>query len=747
MSFDADALFRLLPAIHRIRDAELAASIQDLLTPAEAKELLALEALPNATVAEQERLESLREKARRGPLKALAMAIADVIAPVEENLAQLYDDLFIETCADWVIPYIGDLIGYEPLHALGRARGLARAEVAHTIALRRRKGTAAVLEQLARDVTGWNARAVEYFQLLGATQHMNHLRLHSRYAPALRDWEALARIDSAFETVAHTIDVRRIDSRRGRFNIPNVGIFLWRIGAHRHTRNPALRVDDRRYLVSPLGHPLQLYSNPRPEEEIAHLAEPSNVPEPITRRMLREYKPLYYGTATRTGDADSSIVLYADGTEVPRDAIVACNLADDGAGWAHAPLDGVSLTRRPDGTIVEEPLADKYGIDPVLGRITLGKDVPLPKALHVTYHYGFPAALGGGEYSRERQPDAPGTKVLRIPADHASVQAALSALDGDGVVEIQDSGRYEETLSVKVRSGAQVTLRAAENCRPTLILEGPLLVSTLITSTPNTRSGGTFNLEGVLMAGDCLKVPRQAGSEISRVRIAHATLVPGLALDEVGAPVSKGAANLLVELPGVSIELDHAIIGSIRVAELASLVAKDSIIDATDPTLPAYAAMQGGTPDASSPAGELSLEACTVIGRIHAVSVGLISNSLLLAHAAAGEPPIRIERRQTGCVRFSFLPFASLVPRRFRCQPQSDSESRVVPHFVSLRYGLASYCQLTRNTPDEIRLGASDESEMGAFHELFSPQREANLQARLREYLRTGLFSGIFYAS
>ena len=162
MSFDADTLYRLLPAIHRIRDAE---------------------------------------QSPPGALKALLSAIADEFAVMEENLDQLYDDLFVETCADWAIPYIGDLIGYEPLHSLGATRGLARAEVAHTLALRRRKGTAAVLEQLARDVTGWNARAVEFFQLLGATQYMNHLRPQSRYAPDMRQWEPLAPIGGAFDSV------------------------------------------------------------------------------------------------------------------------------------------------------------------------------------------------------------------------------------------------------------------------------------------------------------------------------------------------------------------------------------------------------------------------------------------------------------------------------------------------------------------------------------------------------------------
>jgi hypothetical protein len=49
------------------------------------------------------------------------------------------------------------------------------------------------------------------------------------------------------------------------------------------------------------------------------------------------------------------------------------------------------------------------------------------------------------------------------------------------------------------------------------------------------------------------------------------------------------------------------------------------------------------------------------------------------------------------------------------------------------RYGRPGYTQLTR-APVEIREGADDAAEMGAFHHLYQPQREANLRARLDEY-------------
>ena len=44
--------------------------------------------------------------------KALLRSSREQVAVLEDDLEQLYDDQFIETCAEWVVPYIGDLVGY-----------------------------------------------------------------------------------------------------------------------------------------------------------------------------------------------------------------------------------------------------------------------------------------------------------------------------------------------------------------------------------------------------------------------------------------------------------------------------------------------------------------------------------------------------------------------------------------------------------------------------------------------------------
>ena len=712
MSFDAQTLYRLLPTIHRLRDTE-----------------------------------------QGEPLRELLGLIADQIALIEENLDQLYDDQFIETCADWVVPYIGDLIGYRGLHGVVPAVASPRAEVADTIAFRRRKGTATMLEQLARDVTGWPARAVEFFQLLATTQYMNHLRPDHPYTADLRHWEPLERLGTPFETFGHTIDVRRISTAKGRYNIPNIGLFLWRLQANRLQRSPAVGIDSRRFLFSPLGNDTPLFTRPLAEDRIAHLAEPINVPLPISRRVLDAdlTRSVLQGTPSAYYGAEQSLAIEVDGTLVPLDKVRACNLSDAGPGWAH----------QPDSLVA---------IDPVLGRIAFPLNESAPQNVAVTFHYGFSADIGGGAYERASTfvPLQAGQALVKVPQDHPTIQAAIDALPvAGGAVEIGDNGRYAETFHISAAANAVVQLRAANGFRPTIVLAEDLVIT--------GGEAAEVTLNGLLMTASAgapaakpgaVTVP--AGDTLRRLHIQHCTLVPGLFLGIDSTPQKPTQPSLVVAADHVSVELDHSIVGGLRVGPHSDFAANDSIIDATVPSGIAYAAADG-----EAAGGAITLKACTVIGKVRAEIFTLVSNSILVAElASSGETwkaPVWATRKQEGCVRFSYLPPGSLVPRRYRCQPDLEAAAEIerrlangpltdaqrdairqeigvwlVPAFAAVRYGLPAYVQLIEACPYQIATGADDESEMGAFHSLYQPQRLTNLKVRLDEYLRFGLEAGVF---
>ena len=79
-------------------------------------------------------------------LRALLRIIGEQVDVIERDLERLYDNWFIETCDDWVVPYIGELIGYTSVTSGGPANPSAalsrltapRREVATTIYNRRR---------------------------------------------------------------------------------------------------------------------------------------------------------------------------------------------------------------------------------------------------------------------------------------------------------------------------------------------------------------------------------------------------------------------------------------------------------------------------------------------------------------------------------------------------------------------------------------------------------------------------------
>jgi len=672
VSTTADRLYELLPAIHRIRDAE-----------------------------------------QGYPLRELLAVIAGQVEAMEENLEQLYDDQFIETCAPWVAPYIGDLIGYHTLHGVVPNVASPRADVANTIRYRRRKGTASMLEQVARDVTGWPARAVEFFELLGWTQHMNHLRMDTHYAPDIRDLEKLHWRDTAFDTIAHTVDVRHISAGAPRHNIPNIGLYLWRVRAFPLTRSPAVVDPDigagRCFRFNPLGADMALFNTPETEKEISHLAEPINVPMPLARRWLGDHLDDYYGSG-------KSLVLELAGATstdpsqlIPRSNICICDLSDigDGSGnitWVHLPASG----------------SGKVAVDPVLGRIAFG-DAPATPLL-ASFHYGFTIAIGGGEY--ERGDDDGAADQIVQGGDSTALQTALDDVQSGGIVEVTDSHRYQGAFTITVDAGASVSLRAVNGARPVLLAGGDIAL--------NLGQESTLILDGWVITGGMLAI---AGNISCKLILRDCTLVP-----------IPDAPALSVENSFASVELERCITGPLHIAEDAEVALSECIIDATEPELVAYRSPD----DVLLAGGAMRLESCTVIGKVHTRELTLATDCLFVAALVTGgdswKAPLWVERRQKGCVRFSYVPHGSYTPRRYRCQPEAgDLQTR--PHFTSLSYGDPGYCQLRQATPDSIRRGAHDESEMGVLHGLYQPQRETNLEVRLEEYLRFGLKAGLIYAS
>ena len=411
-----DRLFELLPAFHRSRDAE-----------------------------------------QGYPLRALLRVINEQVCVVENDIAQLRDDWFIETCADWAVAYIGDLVGYQPVPAAGdpgdpaTAEGrrlnswlIPRREVANTIALRRRKGTLSALAELIEDVAAWPGFAEEFYRRLGWTQHLNHWHPHRGRILELRDADALDRIGTAFDRSARSVDVRRIDSRRrhGRYNIPSVGAFVFRMKSYPVTGTSAYcleKTGPQCFSFSVLGNDATLYTKPQPE--VAPATE-STLPVPIRRQ------------AFQVSDDNHPPVVVASPTYYGLGRSLAIHAPDWPTKNAEQPI----------------PIDLVVPADPQLGRILFPAGQLPKKGVSVDYRYGFVADIGGGEYARPiHQPTLAQMSRFRT-ADIAPDRVADLAMR---------LGRNADALGAYLRSRfAPATLDLIDRCaaiaKPASGTPGPL---------------------------------------------------------------------------------------------------------------------------------------------------------------------------------------------------------------------------------------------------------------------------------
>jgi hypothetical protein len=722
----------------------------------------------------------MRDAEQGYPLQALLEVIGEQVNVVEDDIAQLYANWFIETAEPWVIPYIADLIGYRPVLSSGEAgteataegralqRVLApRREVAHTIGFRRRKGTLALLEQLAHDIAGWPARPVEFFKLLAWNQNLNHQHLHRARTASLHHSGTLDLIGGPFDRTAHTVDVRRVDSARTRgwHNIPSVGLFVWRLRSYSVTKTPANCIEATApncFTFSVLGQDAPLFTRPQRDDDAGDIAGELELPTPIRRRGFLDHPGSYYGVG-------ESLTIWAEGwagqdadTPIPPEAIIPADLS----GWRYVPRRG------------------HVAVDPVLGRFAFAPNQLPRRGVRVSYQYGFPADIGGGEYDRpilDPSPRAPSDGAPPVPPTHYRVGKGLAfARIGDAlvqwqqdqpldaVIEIAESGVYVEPIQAILQPGQTLQIRAANHVRPVIrLLDWQ-------TDLPDAMSvsmgeGSRFTMDGIMVTGRGLQVtgPITEGDQArasvcaSELVIRHCTLVPGWGIDCDCEPLRPAEASLELSAVRSSVCIEHSIVGSILVQEeelhtdAIPVTITDSLVDAAGEEREAI----GGLEDLPAHA-VLTIRRCTVFGTVDVHAVALAENCIF-------NDCVHVARRQTGCMRFCFVPEGCRTPRRYHCQSdlvveavrqrglspgvQQTEEAteilRVRPQYTDRRYGHPAYAQLAATCAPEIKQGADGESEMGAYHDLFEPQRTASLEARLDEFTPAGMDVGIIFAT
>ena len=180
------------------------------------------------------------------PLLALLTVVGAQVANLRQDMDALWDNFFIETCEDWVVPYIGALIGTNLLtQPLGTSN---RLDVWNTVQWRRNKGTPQMLSALAESISGWKGEGAEFFESMGWSQNVDHVRMNRPLMPDMRDPSQFSLLGRAADPFAHAADFRPAGALEqpvtnagglgvsatgwgtpGRYQIKNLGFFVRRL--------------------------------------------------------------------------------------------------------------------------------------------------------------------------------------------------------------------------------------------------------------------------------------------------------------------------------------------------------------------------------------------------------------------------------------------------------------------------------------------------------------------------------------
>ena len=573
VGYYADRIWHLIPGVYRARDSE--------------------------------------DPATNGPLRELVDRIAVQVAVVRRSIDRLWADQSIETSDDWVVPYIGDLLGTKLVSGLD-ARG-RRLDVAKTIPYRRRKGTVAVLEEIARDITGWDVHVVEAFRRLSRTRHsldppvgpgpfaaamptpcptpvvpagtpdVQELLKHEgllgeRTETAaggfadLRSVHGALLADSPFDEYFHTADLRRGEGWSGRYGIAKLLVFCWRLESFTVVGARPVAVDacPGDWVFDPTGRHVPLFLPPLPPEPDDYVDQwvPSQeweVPGPLTQSVL----DAIHGVPTTLPHhapmpaETQSLALYA---------------ADAGVS-----AEPVEITAWPEAG--QFSVAGPYHGSP----------------LSVTYAYGFPAAIGAGPYDRTLFDDPPQTVPPETTVTGGTnLDSTLFASGGAGTVTIGDSLTYDAVADVGSTAApiGSLLVRAGDGMRPLLRLPATAAGDPPAAWVFTGGDGANLVLDGLFVSGGDI-VLRGA---FASVRITgcttdpgtlnadgddFATSVDGRALtptciwvegDPDADPAGPGAIESLV--------IDHSVVGPIRTrggGAVESIAISDSIVQGIEP--------------------------------------------------------------------------------------------------------------------------------------------------------------------
>lgn len=810
------------------------------------------------------------------PLRALMAIVEGELGILEADIYNLYENWFIETCEEWMMPYIAELVGISDLNDPEKIFPIQRSRIGNTMRYRRHKGTPRTLELVIEDTTGWTARVVEMFEYVITTQYLQRPRTHRPATFTLTQSTEMVAMRDYFDSNAHTLDIRAFDVNRIRYNLKSLSLFIWRLQSYPVKRStpcyrrempirtvhltgwqtspdkfenavfgfktqpsqrkltlqvsPRPMVSNRNcyylsvakkhwyhckpaelsanltgcYTFHPLGYDMPLFNRPQTRENLwEHNLNSSEIPMAISQEAFQEDIRPYqiepepddewgkrfikifklsddkehvypndlvdYPTENKTfrlGGTENEFRKSLSLEEVPPPAPEPPPEIPLNSPYYYGPDRSLVIYIRvcnpqrqkrkrwqkvreflpvPPAKIEAKSLIDwqapgsgKIAVDVELGRFMFapGED-PGWDNLQVNFSYGFSGNMGGGPYSRG-ETLANYTENIwfvarNVPEEetdnpwwYTNLSEAIAAWQesekAHGIIRIMDNYAYlhsrnqqgmpivPEPLVIKMKKCDRLTIEAGNGYNPSISPQGGDLIA-----IGDRQEEATLRLNGLLWGGKIV-IEGNVNLEVD-----HCTIRPKRDADQK----QDSIVGVAEKSYNMKVSIANSMVGNIELpAASQELVVYDSIVDGGRGYAIASKEQSYGP--------ETQIERTTVFG-------GVYSKKMLLGSETIFTKPVMVQQREGGGLRYSYAPVNSQAPERYECQPESSGKQEMEPSFTSLEYGQPGYNQLSLTCAEEIENGAGNGAEMGVFNNLKRPQREANLEASLEEYVRYGL--------
>lgn len=539
------------------------------------------------------------EQVPPGQLEAFVDILDDVFRGLHDQVEEQYHDLFIEHCAAWLIPYLADLVGTS--HLSGDPWTL-RADVARTVFHRRRKGTLGAVESQVFALSRWASHAIELRERLAWNQHLNHQRPDAGGLPPLRartdivspirggmatvrDPAVLSFVGGPFDAFAHVVDVKPPAGGVAGLNLPNLGVFLWRLEDYqvalskpRPPRGPLTQIVPVapapggatfavRFELHPQGDPIVLFNTHRfhADDDPPNIATEDTVPGPVAAARL--------SADTVAGRPDQYVLVqtYSD----PKTARPAAGAVGLVLHMPAAPFAGTNWRFRGANLCAwETALAPKLrsheiAIDPQRGRVVFGvadanqtaEADPLASGLLVSATQGFSGPTGAQPIDRDDIPalwpndEDVERKRISFFDDPLALQKALDNLPARTrplAIEITDSMTHDLDLGavagignvagvLSLRLVQSLWIRAASGERPVIHLRQPLRFRPTVLAGAGAIDPASLSvrLEGLYLT----RQPSFGATDALVMQAAtHELRIDGCTLDPGGGLVLDGSA-------------------------------------------------------------------------------------------------------------------------------------------------------------------------------------------------------------